>query len=245
MIFPLPPICNLFDTCIMAAAENTGIPHRSEDIAYHEAAHAVAHVRFGFDPSSVTIVPSEAAGSAGSADHLDGYEELSPMRQEDWSHFRAAGIPGFAGEFESDSKGRSVVTINAKKAEQHIIACLAGYAAQVAHNPSCVKTARLGAWDDFEQARIALRLMGKNRRLDTWKREAQRFAEQNWKAIELVAHDLLELKTLDGAEVECLVGIADGEENAIETLARYRLLCGKSGISQFSFRVQAVPQAES
>ena len=96
------------------------------------------------------------------------------MRQEDWSHFREAGFPGFEAEFESEAEGRPVVTINTKKAEQYVIACLAGYAAQVAHNPSCIKTARLGAWDDFEQARIALRLMGKNRRLDTWKRKAQR-----------------------------------------------------------------------
>ena len=167
------------------------------------------------------------------------------MRQEDWIHFREAGFPGFEAEFESEAKGRSVVTINAKKAEQHVIACLAGYAAQVAHNPSCVKTARLGAWDDFEQARIALRRMGKNRRLDTWKRKAQRFVKQNWKAIELVARDLLELKTLDGEEVEYLVGVADGEEDAVVNLARYRGLCGKSGTSQFPFRVQVAPQAES
>ena len=86
--------------------------------------------------------------------------------------------------------------------------------------------------------------MGKNTRLDTWKRKAQRFVEQDWKAIELVARDLLELKTLDGVEVECLVGIADEEENAIETLAKYRVLSGKSGTSQFPFMVQAPPQAE-
>ena len=145
----LPSAGNLFDTCIMAATENTSIPRRSEDIAYHEAAHAVGHVRFGFGTSSVTIVPSEAAGSAGSADHMDGYEELSPMQQKDWNHFRAAGIPGFAPEFESEAKGRSVVTINAEKAEQHVIACLAGCAAQVAHNPSCVKTARFGGSGRF------------------------------------------------------------------------------------------------
>jgi hypothetical protein len=228
----------------VAATENTRIPHRREDIAYHEAAHAVAHVRFDSGASSVTIVPSEAAGSAGSADHIDGYEDFSPVRKEDWSDFQAAGIPGFEAEFETAGKDRSVVTISAKKAEQHVIACLVGYAAQVAHNPSCVTVARLGAWDDFEQARTALRLMGKNTRLDTRKRKAQRFVDQNWKAIELVARDLLELKTLDGGEVECLVGIADGEEDAIETLARYRVLCGKSGTSQFPFRAQVAPQAE-
>ena len=61
--------------------------------------------------------------------------------------------------------------------------------------------------------------------------------KQDWEAIELVARDLLEPKTLDEAEVECLVGIADGEENAIENLARYRVLCDKSGTSQFPFRV--------
>jgi len=223
--------------------EHTHIPHRIEDIAYHEAAHAVAHARFGFGASSVTIVPSEAAGSAGSAAHTDGYEEFSPMQREDWSHFRAAaGIPGFAADFESEAKGRSVVTINARKAEQHVIACLAGYAAEVAHTiPSCVKTARLGAWDDFDRARSALRRMGGNTRLDIWKCRAQWFVERDWKAIQLVANDLLELKTLDDAEVECLVGIADGEENAIETLARYRALCGKSGTSQFPFVVQADP----
>ena len=83
------------------------------------------------------------------------------MRQEDWSDLRAAGIPGFEAELEPEVEGCAVVTINPNKAEQHVIACVVGYVAQVAHNPSCVKTTRLGAGKDFELARMALRRMGK------------------------------------------------------------------------------------
>jgi ATP-dependent Zn protease len=127
----------------------------------------------------------------------------------------------------------------AAKAEQKVISLLAGYTAQVEHDPACEAQARLGADGDFEEARNTLREHGAKRTLQPWLKKAREFVSNNWRAIEMVAHDLLETKKLDGTEVECIVDIADGKRSGAQELADYRNSRGLGPTSQFAFTVSS------
>jgi len=127
-------------------------------------------------------------------------------------------------------------------AEHRLIACLAGYAAEIEHDPRSEPQAKLGATDDFDKARGCLRELGVKCLLAPWHKKTRQFVRDNWRAIDMVARDLVEVKTLDGYEVELIVNIADGEPDAIEALANHRLMIGHSGTRQFPFTVMQLSE---
>jgi ATP-dependent Zn protease len=167
-------------------------------VAYHEAGHAVADIRFDFAFDRVTIIPSESDGTLGHAKSVYGADD-----------------------------------------EHQVIDYLAGYAAEIEVDPESKAQAKLGASDDFDRARDCLRRLGVKCRLDPWHRKAHRFVRDNWHAIDMIARDLVELKTLDGDEVALIVNIADGEPDATEALAKHRAyFLGRKGTQQFPFTVK-------
>ena len=95
---------------------------------------------------------------------------------------------------------------------------------------------RVGQELQLATARDIHRRLGAKGTLAPWFRKARAFVHSNWRAIEMVARDLIETKTLDGTEVETIVSIADGEPDAKEGLTRYRLLRGSKGTLQFPFK---------
>ena len=107
-----------------------------------------------------------------------------------------------------------------------IITLLAGYAAQV-NRGGKVAPARAGAVSDILLAKGAMR---NRERLSDWLPRATAFVKQrrNWKAIQLVAAELLKLETLQGDEVAILIEVADGECTYAD-LERYRARRDYSG----------------
>lgn len=183
----------------------------AQAIAHHEAGHAVADVRFGFTSNIVTIIPNQSQHSLGDAGSVDG------------DYLRPNG------------------TIDAERAGEIVIACLAGYAAEVQYAPSSKSQAVRGASDDFAKATDVLnilRQLGPIKDIKVWQQQARDFVKQNWKAIETVCSALLECKTLDGQSVEHIIEIADGKEGAAETLARWRELAGVPPIRLFQQKVR-------
>lgn len=185
------------------------------ETAYHEAAHAVADVRFGFGCSNVTIMPDrETRGCATPYDA--GIHQLT--------------VVSFEGAEEL------VEDLDPEKAEKLIIAMLAGY---IAHGwtpnrrntPKQRKRARLGADADFKSARGVLYdmdasdpdEMGRRRTLIPYLKLTRQFVRKEWSAIEAVAKELLQRQKLDGDEVETIIAIVDGEATT-EDLALYRQL---------------------
>jgi len=159
-------------------------------LAFHEAAHAVADVRFGFNCAGVTIIPNKEKDTLGCALALDD------------DHFSPDG------------------EINIDVGRKRIIALLAGYAAEVllpslSNMPERKRLARLGASSDFEKAREVLRTLGLKPNVTSWLKRARNFARSEWCAIEAVARELLDAKKLDETEIETLIAIADGEEGAL------------------------------
>jgi hypothetical protein len=111
------------------------------------------------------------------------------------------------------------------------------YAAETECDPNRHLEAKAGASSDMEQARRILHELGARRDLKPWIFKARQFVRKNWNAIDMVARDLIETKTLDDTEVSEIVRIADGETDAPAGLARYRLLIGRKGTKQFPFTV--------
>ena len=183
--------------------------------AYHEAAHAVADVRFGFQCKEVTIVSCKEAGISGQATSVDsGYynDEREP--------------------------GRNVSTLNVERAKSQLIVLLAGYAAALEKDPtSKSRRVKIRAADDIAEARSILHELGDNGTIAPWFRKALAFVRSNWRAIDMVARDLIEVKRLDGTEVDAIVGIADGEPDAKVELAQYRSARGLKGTRQFPFKI--------
>ena len=164
--------------------------------AVHEAGHAVAAVRFNLGIMFATIVPHKST--------------LGRVGDFDSDHFRLAED----GVLEADpERGRDV-----------IIYWLAGYIAEVrdCKNFGEIRRARLGACSDFDGAREVLRTLAQTS-LKPYFKLTRDFVRREWAAIEAVANALLESNTLDDAEVETIVAIADGEATA-QDLERYRQL---------------------
>lgn len=164
--------------------------------ARHEAGHAVAAVRFNFGIIVATIVPHK--------------NTLGCICDFDSDHLRM--VEG--GVLEPDPD----------KAQQVIICWLAGYITECLHCKSFgeIRRARLGADTDFDGAREVLRTLAQTS-LKPYFRLTRDFIHREWATIEAVASALLESKTLDDAEVETVVAIADGEAT-VQDLERYRQL---------------------
>ncbi len=182
--------------------------------AYHEAGHAVADVRFAFHCAHVTIVPRKKVGTLGLETSIDG------------DYY----------DYERESN-REVATINPEQAKYQLIVLLAGYAAEIEKDPASKSQAKIGAESDIAKARDIHRRLGGKGTFAPWFRKARAFVRSNWRAINMVARDLIETKTLDGTEVETIVSIADGEPDAKEGLARYRDFIGRKGTRQFPFKI--------
>jgi hypothetical protein len=106
--------------------------------------------------------------------------------------------------------------------ERFVISILAGYAADIRFGTD-EAAARAGASNDFERAEVYLPDCGQT--METLIAKAHRFVEQNWKAIQAVAAQLMEYRTLDDTELEFIIKWADTEDaNELESLARYRLM---------------------
>jgi ATP-dependent Zn protease len=188
-----------------------------KDNAYHESGHAVAHEEFKFISAGVTIIPDKKEHSLGCAHSLDSQDYFRPGR-----------------------------TVDAKLAGQAVIALLAGYAAQVEYDPASKAQAVVGASDDFAKAAEIigiLKRLGQTKDIKIWQREARDFVKKHWKAIEMVARELLEVKTLDGQSVEYIIEIAEGKDGARESLARWRELGGLPQTRQFPYTVTGKKKA--
>ena len=164
-------------------------PQDYRDVAFHEAAHAVADVRFGFGFCTVSIKP--ANGTLGRVFSLDGWDDLETARN-------------------------------------YVISCLAGFASETRVDPTSEKLARSGACGDFEIVSKPLEVLMLD--LETGIVLAKEWVDspENWRAIELVANELLIRKELDADEVSTLVEIADGKAtqkdlaNMRESLAKIK-----------------------
>ncbi|HLX62280.1 MAG TPA: hypothetical protein VKX17_13455 [Planctomycetota bacterium] len=112
---------------------------------------------------------------------------------------------------------------DSETARNYVISCLAGYVTEIRLDSSNEQAARLGASRDFEMASKPLEQL--NMDLQSGIAIAKEWVNrsENWKAIELVAQELLIHEELVGDEIETLVVIADGEATR-ETLASVRLI---------------------
>jgi ATP-dependent Zn protease len=141
-----------------------------------------------------------------------------------------------AGSLDGKDYFRLDGTVDAKRAGEAIVALLAGYAAEVKYDPASKSQAVIHAGDDFAKAADiigTLKKLGQTKDIKIWQREADDFVKKHWKAIETVARELLEVKTLDGQSVEYIIEIAAGKDGARESLARWRELGGLPQTRQF------------
>ena len=159
-------------------------------VAYHEAAHAVAQVRFNMGSYNVSIVSDEH--TLGQADMIDSYHD-------------------------------------AETSKDYLISLLAGHSACIHLEPSSEQWSREGARGDFDSAeRVLLHLLGKDVSEACWNRWLKKTwecvtAEANWRAIKEIAAELLEYQTLDDAELEMIIAMADGDTEALPALLNYRM----------------------
>ncbi|MCK6501444.1 MAG: hypothetical protein L6Q38_18355, partial [Nitrospira sp.] len=165
-----------------------GVPVAQSDqfTAYHEAGHVVACIRFGLMHNGATIKPGTNREGAylGVVSHEVNHE--------------------FPADFDDDREiGRQT--------RRALIIALAGYAAELTAGQD-KQTARGGASSDFEQAEV---ILGGPVTLD-WIEKARAFVRRprNWKAIEMMAAELLDRESLDAEEACAVVLIADGDAPA-------------------------------
>lgn len=102
-----------------------------------------------------------------------------------------------------------------------ILALLAGYAAAVRSGEDS-DDAKEGASSDFERA---LEILARSERteLASHLERAEAFVRDNWTAIERVAVELIEWRTIDGQELEVVLDVADGNATDAD-LARFRMM---------------------
>lgn len=98
-----------------------------------------------------------------------------------------------------------------------ITSLLSGYAADIKFSPETGESARWGASSDFESAE---EMIG-DTAIDPWIERAKVFVDENWKAIALVASELLKEKKLEFVEVDILIDVAEGKDE-MSTLEEYR-----------------------
>lgn len=171
--------------------------HAEVTIAYHEAGHAVAEYRFGFVPVLVTIIGK---------DTVDGYS---------------------VREYGDEDGARR---------EDEIVAYLAGHAAQLelarrtldSGDPLPVG-AFCGARSDLSVVIYGGRnypngLLLDGERIKQWMRKTRDFVKREWRAIDAVARELLECKTLDDAEIELTIDATDHNVDPRKYLDKYRAL---------------------
>lgn len=112
----------------------------------------------------------------------------------------------------------------AEYVEALVVELYAGFAARVRFDPSCEEKARLGAASDTEKAERCLGLLPgdpaeNERRL---RARAAEWVGEHWAAIERLARELLEHRTLSAEEIDVIL-----DDNLTpEDLARVRLICG-------------------
>lgn len=145
-------------------------------VAHHEAAHAVANAKFGFDPGWVCL----------------------DIGQTQFSYCLGERSP-----------------------EDMLIPLYAGYAAAIKVAPEFENEARIGADDDFKRAEEIIKEIG-NSSVELWIAKAKVFVADNWKAIQLVAAELLRSNCI-AAEIDPLIRLAEGDNEAIIELEEIRL----------------------
>lgn len=172
--------------------------HSREATAYHEAGHAVADVRGGLGCGGVTIAADAKARSLGGAGHMN-----------DWTTSPAP-------------KTQEAI------AQASLISLYAGFAAELRFDPKGHQAAQLGATGDFEKARELLVLLYGEEQADQqqaeWIERAKSLVAdpRNWRAIEMLARELLDCGQLDGDLVDVLVDFADGEITSAQWEKRKR-----------------------
>ena len=164
----------------------TGLPTEKE-IAYHEAAHAVACVVQDLSMKEVTIEPGKIEGCLGHITHHspEGYD--------------------FRG---SRARGQK------KVARQMVIVCYAGFEAQQRLNPSASdEHSQIDVNDassllnDYHVYNVKKFEENNNYIydfIDKLRDEARRLVKREWSAIEAVASRLLEKRTLSELEVKSI-----------------------------------------
>lgn len=157
---------------------------RKKSTAYHEAGHGVACVVHGHSVATLTIIPGE-----GSLGHC-----LHP--------------PVFHYECDTERERRKV-------ARESIIVCYAGWPAQKKFDPMADE---LGSRLDNDQAfHLSAEFSVFPQRmssvgddvhyafLDRLRNEAYRLVTKHWSAVEALAEELFERKTLNGDTIEAIV----------------------------------------
>lgn len=168
--------------------------HDRRSVAMHEAAHAVADFRAGFNLGPATIA-------------------RDPER-------RTLGTAGGGGPTSyTNAAGEEVYHLEDWRA--HVVSLLAGLAAETADGAD-TEPAERGAASDSERAREAIERWGLEWTFADARRAAGEFVRREWSAIEAVAAELLEHETLDAEEVELVILAADGDADAPAALAAYR-----------------------
>lgn len=144
--------------------------------AYHEAGHAVVDFDHGYLAGTITIVPDADRHSAGSS------------QAEEWDSGLGEGSTGDDG----------VAAIEAK-----IVALYAGLEAERLVDPD-VDPAVAG--DDYEQVRDLADLAELDDvALDALRRRAAEHVAQRRDAIDRLARALVDLRTLDQFQAECVI----------------------------------------
>jgi hypothetical protein len=148
--------------------------------AFHEAAHAVADLRFGFGWTR----------AVGSLNDL-----LSIVPEHD-------------GRLPWKPVGR-VARPKPRMARNKVVALLAGYAAERRIGvPESL--ARAGALNDFEKAERMYDFAGVDETRAIASAMSFVEDSNNWRAIELIADEAVEREVLSGKELERLLKVADG-----------------------------------
>lgn len=137
---------------------------------------------------------------------------LVSIERQDGSLGRSAQIDGYYDQ---------------KTAERYVFSALAGYVAEEKLDPTFEVKVHAGI-SDFDLAYIALEQLEKNVDDDCWDRWLNKTRawvndESNWRAIEEVAAELLEHRMLNWDEVEAIVSLADGDDEALQRIVLYRM----------------------
>ena len=113
-------------------------------------------------------------------------------------------------------------TLNPTK--EDVVIVYAGYAARVHYSPKHEAEAEQWSSDDNAKADWLLSKQVKGKKAKAkleleLRQQAKQLIERNWHLVDAIARELLERKTLDDYEVDCIVMIATGEY--ARTMLRY------------------------
>lgn len=168
-----------------------------QSVAYHEAGHAVVAWRFGVRTKRLSIIPDEAAGSAGRLQHEPYFTGINP-------------------EFDSSPRVQ-------RRLENMAMVCFAGPAAQRRFNPRGWRNYH--GEDDFHQAvNLLSYLASSNDQLQAYVNLIEICAHDvvsaQWHLIEDLASALLERGELTGRECRNLLreAMVSGPNGSLEKL---------------------------